>query len=98
MSRSFTWFTIWSILKTQYVLRNGCQKLVNILYVNLLKLFVFVRILEYGRMGKKKMLSSFHIHFKLAECFQRVSGQYTQFNYHIKSSESAKNRPVLDDY
>jgi hypothetical protein len=49
-------------------------------------------------MGKKKMLSSFHIHFKLAECFQRVSGQYTQFNYHIKSSESAKNRPVLDDY
>ena len=46
----------------------------------------------------KKMLSSFHIHFKLAECFQRVSGQYTPFNYHIKSSESAKNRPVLDDY
>ena len=46
---------------------------------------------------EKKMLSSFHIHFKLAECFQRVSGQYTQFNYYIKSRESAKNRPVLDD-
>ena len=24
-------------------------------------------------------------------------GQYTQFNYKIKSRESAKNRPVLDD-
>ena len=45
----------------------------------------------------KKMFSSFHIHFKLAECYQRVSGQYTQFNYYIKSRESAKNRPVLDD-
>ena len=43
------------------------------------------------------MLSSFHIHFKLAECLQRVSGKYTQFNYFRKSSESAKNRPVLDD-
>jgi len=46
---------------------------------------------------EKKMLSSFHIHFKLAEFFQRVSGQYTQFNYYIKSRESAKNRPVLKD-
>ena len=45
----------------------------------------------------KKMLSSFHIHLKLAECFQRVSGQYIQFNYFIKSRESAKNRPVLED-
>ena len=26
-----------------------------------------------------------------------VSGQYTQFNYYIKTGESAKNRPVLDD-
>ena len=46
---------------------------------------------------EKKMLSSFYIHFKLAECFQRVSAQYSQFNYNIKSRESAKNRPVLDD-
>ena len=46
---------------------------------------------------EKKMLSSFHIHLKLTEVFQRVSGQYTQLNYYIKSRESAKNRPVLDD-
>ena len=45
----------------------------------------------------KKMLSLFHIYFKLAEYLQRVSGQYTQFNYFRKSGESAKNRPVLDD-
>ena len=38
MSRCFTWFTIWSILVTQYVLRNCCQK-----YVNLLKIYVFAR-------------------------------------------------------
>ena len=43
------------------------------------------------------MLSSFHIHLRLAEHFQRVSGQYTQFNYLRRSRESAKNRPVLDD-
>ena len=29
MRRCFTWFTIWSILKTQYVLRYGYQKYVN---------------------------------------------------------------------
>ena len=45
----------------------------------------------------KKMLSSFHIHFKLAECFKRFSDQYIHFNYYIKSRESAKNRPVLED-
>jgi len=38
MSRFFTWFTIWNILVTQYVLRNGCQK-----YINLLKIYVFTR-------------------------------------------------------
>ena len=46
---------------------------------------------------EKKMLSSFHIHFKLADCFQKVSGQYIQLNYYIRSRESAKNRPVLKD-
>ena len=43
------------------------------------------------------MLSLFNIHFKLEECFQRVSGQHTQFNYYIKSRESAKNGPVLEN-
>ena len=28
---------------------------------------------------------------------QRVSGQYTQFNYYIKSGNLQRNRPVLDD-
>ena len=45
----------------------------------------------------KKMLSSFHNHFKLAECFKMVCGQYTQYNYNIKSRESATNGPELDD-
>ena len=29
--------------------------------------------------------------------FREFSGQYTQFNYYIKSREFAKNRPVLED-
>ena len=41
------------------------------------------------------------LHFKfisdLQSVLQKVSGQYTQFNYYIKSRESAKNAPVLDD-
>ena len=42
------------------------------------------------------------LHFKfisdLQSVLQKVSGQYTQFNYYIKSREFAKNRPVLVDF
>ena len=41
------------------------------------------------------------LHFKfisdLQSVLQKVSGQYSQFNYYINSRGSAKNAPVLDD-
>ena len=65
ISRCFTWFTNCSILKTQYVLRYGFEK-----YLNLLKnKFIYKNI---GKLKDgKKILSSFHINSKLAECFAK---------------------------
>ena len=50
-----------------------------------------------GFWGMEGWEKRYFLHFTFNLSLQSVSGQYTQFNYYIKSREPAKNRPVLDD-
>ena len=47
--------------------------------------------------GEKRCFLHFKFISDLQSVLQKISVHYTQFNYYIKSRESAKNAPVLDD-